>query len=83
MPNAGGCARAVVRMMAAEQRGDSVDDVAEELARSGLLPRRYWFHDQRVERARKVADVSAQIERGLDACKLVDDLPDIDRDIKL
>jgi glycine/D-amino acid oxidase-like deaminating enzyme len=83
MPNAGGCARAVVRMMAAEQRGDSVDDVAEELARSGLLPRRYWFHDQRVERARKVADVSAQIKRGLDACKLVDDLPDIDRDIKL
>jgi len=75
MPNAGGCARAVVRMMAAEQRGESVEDVCRELVEKGLLPRRYWFHDQRMERARKAADVPAQFERGLDAWKLVDALP--------
>jgi glycine/D-amino acid oxidase-like deaminating enzyme len=75
MPNAGGCARAVIRMMAAEQRGESVEDVCEELVEKGLLPRRYWFHDRRVERARRVADVSAQFERGLEAWKLVDALP--------
>jgi glycine/D-amino acid oxidase-like deaminating enzyme len=75
MPNAGGCARAIVRMMAAEQRGESVEDVCKELVQKGLLPQRYCVHDQRLERARKVADVSAQFELELNAWKLVDDLP--------
>jgi hypothetical protein len=62
-------------MMSAEQQGENMDDVCKELVEKELLPHRYLFHDRRIEKARKVAAVSAQLELGLNGWKLVDELP--------
>jgi hypothetical protein len=63
MPNATLCAKAVVRMIMADERGER-EGVVEQLVRSGELPASYVVSEERIRRAMGMMGVQAQDKIG-------------------
>ncbi len=64
MPNGTLCGKAVVEMMLAPMQGMAIEDVQEELVRSGNLPRSYIISRARILRCKELDPVEMQDRNG-------------------
>ncbi len=64
MPNGTLCGKAVVEMMLAPIQGKALEDVHEELVKSGNLPRSYIMSRARMLRCKELDSVAVQDRNG-------------------
>ena len=62
MPNGTLCGKAAVQMLLAEEGGQDLEQVQQEMVQNGDLPRSYLVTDARLESARKLPTVAVQEE---------------------
>jgi glycine/D-amino acid oxidase-like deaminating enzyme len=64
MPNATLCARAVVKMIVAEENGEDPEELKKQLLKKGDLPVEYFVDEARVKSASQLPDVATQDREG-------------------
>ena len=62
MPNATLCGKAIVEMMLAQEGGSALDDIQEQLAKRGDLPKSYLITKERIKRCSHMDSVEVQQE---------------------
>ena len=69
MPNGTLCGKAVVDMMLAQEAGQSLITVQEQMVKSGDLPKSYLITKERIERCKKLDSVEVQDIKAIEGLK--------------
>ena len=75
MPNGMLCGKAVVDMLLAQEAGEDLKVVQEQMVKRGDLPKAYLITKERIVRCKMLDSVEVQDEKGLEAFRHVTGLP--------